>query len=50
MCFQNYGVEVTDENQPLLLSKPKARDVRRGQDGPLYFLPELCTLTGKTVN
>jgi len=32
--------------QPLLLSMPKARDRRRGQEDPLCILPELCFLTG----
>ena len=32
--------------QPMLLSMPKARDRRRGQEGPLCLLPELCSLTG----
>jgi len=37
---------VKDMKQPVLLSMPKARDRRRGQDTPLCFLPELCFLTG----
>jgi len=43
---QNYQIDIKDMKQPLLLSMPKARDRRRGQDTPLCFLPELCYLTG----
>jgi len=41
-----YNIDVQDPKQPLLLSMPKARDRRRGQEGPLCILPELCSLTG----
>nr|KAG5694355.1 hypothetical protein BaRGS_002209 [Batillaria attramentaria]KAG5702279.1 hypothetical protein BaRGS_002946 [Batillaria attramentaria] len=44
--FEHYGIEVTDEDQPLLVSKPKKRDIRRGQTENIHLLPELCTLTG----
>jgi len=30
----------------MLLSMPKVRDRRRGEDTPLSILPELCSLTG----
>ena len=43
---QAYNIEVQDMKQPLLLSMPKARDRRRGQEGPQCILPELCSLTG----
>ena len=33
-------------DQPLLVSKPKKKDVRAGQEGNILLLPELCTLTG----
>lgn len=45
-CLQHYGIKITDRNQPLLLSKPKKKDIRRGQKGNIYLLPELCLLTG----
>jgi len=41
-----YNIDITDMKQPLLLSMPKAKDKRRGQEGPLCILPELCSLTG----
>lgn len=43
---QAYNIELQDLKQPLLLSMPKAKDKRRGQEGPLCILPELCSLTG----
>jgi hypothetical protein len=42
-----YDIEIKDLKQPLLLSMPKAKDKRHGQEGPLCILPELCSLTGK---
>lgn len=44
--FEQYKIEVTDPEQPLLVSKPKKKDIRRGQTENIYLLPELCTLTG----
>ena len=32
--------------QPLLVSLPKARDIRRGVTKPIKLIPELCVLTG----
>jgi aubergine-like protein len=43
---QAYDIEIKDLKQPLLLSMPKAKDRRRGQEGPLSILPELSSLTG----
>lgn len=42
----NYGVIIRHTNLPMLLSKPKARDIRRGQNTPIYLVPELVTITG----
>jgi len=44
--LQNYGLTIADDQQPLLVSKPKPKDIRRGMKENLYFIPELCTLTG----
>jgi aubergine-like protein len=41
-----HKITVHDKNQPLLVSRPKKSDIRRGQEGNIYLLPELCTLTG----
>lgn len=37
---------VRDPHQPLLLSRPRKRDLRRGQKGNIYLIPELCVATG----
>lgn len=42
---QQYQVTIRDPHQPLLMSKPKKRDLRRGQ-GNIYLIPELCVATG----
>lgn len=42
----NYGVQIRYTNLPMLLSKPKARDIRRGQNTPIYLVPELVAITG----
>ena len=34
--------------QPLLVSRPKAKDMKRGMTGPLHLLPEQCSITGLT--
>ena len=46
--FQAYEERgrITDVNQPLLISQPKARDRRSGQEGPICLVPELCYTTG----
>lgn len=41
-----YNLEITDMKQPLLVSNPKRKDIRRGLTEPIRLLPELCTLTG----
>ena len=46
--LQNYGIDINDVHQPLLVSKPKKRDIRArgGDDSPILLVPELCTRTG----
>ncbi|KAK2155427.1 hypothetical protein NP493_2079g00007 [Ridgeia piscesae] len=43
---KHHNIDVRDGKQPLLVSRPKKKDIRRGMDGPILLLPELCTLTG----
>ncbi|XP_071945006.1 piwi-like protein 1 [Antedon mediterranea] len=45
---QVYERKITDLEQPLLVSRPKRREVRAGQQGPevLHLIPEFCTVTG----
>ncbi|GAB1602280.1 piwi-like protein 1 [Argonauta hians] len=42
----NYGIQIRHLDLPMLLSKPKARDIRRGQNTPIYLVPELVVITG----
>jgi len=35
-----------DDQQPLLLSRPKDKDRKRGVSGNIYLLPEFCSITG----
>ena len=43
---KQHGCEIRDAKQPLLVSRPKKADIRRGQEGNFFLVPELCTLTG----
>lgn len=43
-----YQVEINDPNQPLLVSNPKASDIRGGRNEPVLLVPELCFTTGLT--
>ena len=43
---KSYDRKLVDMQQPLLVSRPKKKDQRRGQEGPIYLIPELCTRTG----
>lgn len=45
---QHHSIDIHDMKQPMLVSMPKKKDIRRGQNKPIYLLPELCTLTGLT--
>lgn len=45
---KHHKIEIHDLKQPLIVHRPKKRDMRPGQEGPLLLLPELCTLTGLT--
>lgn len=41
-----YNIDVRDNEQPLLVSKAKARDIRGGQSEFILLVPELCDATG----
>lgn len=43
-----YNIVIRDPNQPLLVSKAKARQVRGGSPEEFFLIPELCRLTGIT--
>ncbi|KAF4517180.1 Argonaute-3 [Ephemera danica] len=45
---QRYNLKIKDMNQPLLLSKSKAKDLRAGVPETVFLVPELCRMTGLT--
>jgi len=45
---EKYSCVIRDARQPLLISRPKDRDRRGGQEGPCFLVPELCYMTGLT--
>jgi len=49
---QHYDITIMDSKQPLLVSNPKAREIRArgGDSSPILLVPELCTRTGKGWN
>ncbi|CAH0747836.1 unnamed protein product [Bemisia tabaci] len=45
--FQNkWGITIRDLNQPMLIHKSKARELRAGMASFIYLIPELCSMTG----
>lgn len=45
---EKYDLKIKDAGQPLLVSKPKAKDVRGNREQILLLVPELCRSTGLT--
>lgn len=45
---RRYRLQIKDRRQPLLVVKPKARNIRGGQDRLVLLVPELCRATGIT--
>ncbi|CAO1306056.1 unnamed protein product [Diamesa serratosioi] len=45
---KRYNIEIFDVKQPLLISKPRARELRAGQSELIALIPELCNVTGLT--
>ena len=43
---QRYKAEISSTTQPMLVSNPKARDIRRGVKTPFLLVPQLCRMTG----
>lgn len=41
-----YNVKIGNTSQPLLISQPSRRDINRGDDQPVFLIPELCGMTG----
>ena len=45
-----YMVKIQDRRQCLLVSRPSRRDINRGDDQPIYLIPELCGMTGLSAD
>lgn len=45
---RRYQERISDTAQCLLISRPTRRDINRGDDKPIYLIPELCRMTGMT--
>lgn len=43
-----YGIKIKDQQQFMLVSKAKDRDIRAGRTDLIYLIPELCRATGMT--
>lgn len=43
---KRYQVTIRSVSQPLLVSRPTRRDKNRGDDQPIFLIPELCGMTG----
>ena len=43
-----YQQNIRNDTQPLLVSRPTRKDKNRGDDQPVYLVPELCGMTGIT--
>ena len=47
---RKYNIIIRERNQPLLVSIPKDKDRRRGDNRPVKLIPELCLMTGESPN
>nr|AGJ83331.1 piwi [Oncopeltus fasciatus] len=43
---ERYQINIRELRQPLLISRPKARDLRGGRNQNIVLIPELCNMTG----
>ena len=43
---KQYNVDIINMNQPLLVSLPSRRDRNRGDNQPIFLIPELSGMTG----
>ncbi|KAK4886012.1 hypothetical protein RN001_002283 [Aquatica leii] len=43
-----YNLRITVMDQPMLISRAKAREIRAGMAETIYLVPELCRMTGLT--
>jgi len=45
---KRYNLKIKNPSQPMLISRPTRKDVNRGDDKPIFLIPELCGMTGLT--
>ncbi|XP_061394627.1 protein aubergine [Musca vetustissima] len=45
---QRYNIQIRDQKQPMLVSRPTERNIRGGQDEFIMLIPEICRATGIT--
>ncbi|XP_059471970.1 piwi-like protein Siwi [Neocloeon triangulifer] len=45
---QRYGINIRVLDQPLLITKSKAKEIRAGMSETVFLIPELCRITGLT--
>ncbi|RZB39309.1 aubergine [Asbolus verrucosus] len=45
---RKYNVNIRNQDQPLLVSRSKPRELRAGMPETIFLVPELCQLTGLT--
>ncbi|XP_076274954.1 piwi-like protein Siwi [Rhynchophorus ferrugineus] len=45
---ERYRVRITRNNQPMLISRSKPREIRAGMPEIVMLVPQLCTMTGLT--
>lgn len=43
---KKYNINIRDRGQPMLMSKPKDKDIRGGKSELIALVPELCRATG----
>jgi len=43
---EKYNKTIRDLKQPLIISMPKKSEMREGNTGPIFLVPELCFMTG----
>ena len=44
--LQKYNINIVHKDQPIIISLPSARDVKRGDNKEKALVPELCIMTG----
>jgi aubergine-like protein len=48
MFLQRYNIRIRNLQQPLLVTRSKAKEIKAGLPDIVYLIPELCRMTGLT--